>query len=60
MVYISQRGSTGVCTPTGFKENLLPVYIPREQNVIQTILKDHGECTHFSDFEEQYDELYAK
>ena len=47
-------------TPTGFKENLLPVYIPRKQNVIQRVLKDHGECTHFSDFEEQYDELYAK
>ena len=34
---------------------VLPVYIPREQNVIQRILKDH-----FSDFEECYDELYAK
>jgi len=28
---------------------------PREQNVIQKILKDH-----FSDFEECYDDLYAK
>ena len=44
-----------MCTPTGFKENLLPVYVPKEQNVIQRVLKDH-----FSDFEEQYDELYAK
>ncbi len=33
----------------------MPVYIPREQNVIQRILKDH-----FLDFEECYDELYAK
>ena len=36
-------------------EDLLPVYTPREQNVIQKILKDH-----FSDFEEHYDDLYAK
>jgi len=43
-----------VCTPTGFKENLLPVYIPREQNVIQKIIKDH-----FSDFEKRYDDHYA-
>jgi len=33
----------------------LPVYVPREQNVIQKILKDH-----FSDFEECYDDLYTK
>ena len=33
----------------------MPVYVPREQNVIQKILKDH-----FSDFEERYDDLYAK
>ena len=33
----------------------MPVYIPRKQNVIQRILKDH-----FSDFEEQYDDHYAK
>ena len=33
----------------------MPVYVPREQNVIQKILQDH-----FSDFEERYDELYAK
>ncbi|KKL21693.1 hypothetical protein LCGC14_2442870, partial [marine sediment metagenome] len=45
LVYIRQR----------VKENLLPVYVPKEQNVIQRVLKDH-----FSDFEEQYDELYAK
>ncbi len=43
-----------MCTPTGFKENLLPVYIPREQNVIQKIIKDH-----FSDFEKRYDDHYA-
>jgi len=35
--------------------NLLPVYVPREQNVIQKILKDH-----FSNFEEWYDDLYTK
>ena len=33
----------------------MPVYTPREQNVIQKILKKH-----FSDFEEQYDDHYAK
>ena len=35
-------------------EDLLPVYTPREQNVIQKILKDH-----FSDFEKRYDDHYA-
>ncbi len=35
-------------------EDLLPVYTPREQNVIQKILKDH-----FSDFEKHYDDHYA-
>ena len=33
----------------------MPLYVPREQNVIQKILKDH-----FSDFEKQYNEHYAK
>jgi len=33
----------------------LPEYVPREQNVIQKIFKDH-----FSDFEKQYDDHYAK
>ena len=33
----------------------MPVYTPRVQNVIQKIMADH-----FSDFEERYDELYAK
>ena len=33
----------------------MPVYVPKEQNVIQEILQDH-----FSDFEEQYDDHYAK
>ncbi len=32
----------------------MPVYTPREQNVIQKILKDH-----FSDFEKRYDDHYA-
>ncbi len=32
----------------------MPVYIPREQNVIQRVLKDH-----FPDFEENYDDHYA-
>jgi DNA-directed RNA polymerase subunit F len=31
------------------------VYIPRGQNVLQQIFKDH-----FSDFKERYDEEYAK
>ena len=38
-----------------YKENLLPVYVPREQNVIQNILKDN-----FQEFEDRYDDLYAK
>ena len=33
----------------------MPVYVPKEQNVIQAILQGH-----FSDFEEQYDDHYAK
>ncbi len=33
----------------------MPVYVPREQNVVQKILKEH-----FSDFEERYNDLYAK
>ena len=32
----------------------MPVYTPREQNVIQKIIKDH-----FSDFEKRYDNHYA-
>jgi len=32
----------------------LPVYVPREQNVIQKILKDH-----FQEFENCYEEKYA-
>ena len=38
----------------GFKKNLLPVYTPREQNVIQRVLKDH-----FPDFEKNYDDHHA-
>ena len=33
----------------------MPDYIPGKQNVIQKIFRDH-----FSDFEEHYDDLYAK
>ena len=33
----------------------MPVYVPRDQNVIQKIFQDH-----FSDFTEQYDDHYAK
>jgi len=33
----------------------LPVYVPRKQNVIQKISHDH-----FPNFEEQYDDHYAK
>ncbi|MBA7713442.1 hypothetical protein ES703_122445 [subsurface metagenome] len=44
----------GVCTPTGFKEDRLPVYKPREKNVIQEILQDH-----FKSFEENYDTQYS-
>jgi len=35
--------------------NLLPVYVPGDQYVIQKIMRDH-----FSDFEERYDNHYAK
>jgi len=35
-------------------EDSLSSYIPRGQNVLQNILKDH-----FNDFHDQYDEKYA-